>query len=74
MDPVQGVVLGLAMVVGGLLAFRHAPGLAGSRTNAIPAGVPTARRDGRELKMALDRAFALGAVALGVAIVAFVAL
>ncbi|WP_227132960.1 hypothetical protein [Halorubellus salinus] len=69
MNSLQGVVLGLALVVGGVLVYRYAEGLAGVRTRALPAGVAGAPDDGPVMKVALNRAFALGAVVLGIATV-----
>jgi hypothetical protein len=69
MNSLLGVLVGLAMIAGGALVYRHADGLAGIRTRALPAGVAGAPGDGQELEVALNRAFALGAVLLGVATV-----
>ncbi|MFC6954442.1 hypothetical protein [Halorubellus litoreus] len=69
MNSLLSVVLGFAMIVGGLLVYRYADGIAGVRTRALPAGVAGAPGDGQELKVALNRAFALGAVVLGAATV-----
>lgn len=67
MNSVVGVVVGLALVVGGALVYRYADGIVGVRTRARPAGLAGASDDGLALKVALNRAFALGAVVLGVA-------
>ncbi|WP_323676050.1 hypothetical protein [Halorubellus sp. PRR65] len=71
MNSLQGVVLGVGMVVGGVLVYRYAEGLAGVRTRNAPAGVPGAPDDGPVMKVALNRAFALGTVLLGLATVLY---
>ncbi|NHN43258.1 hypothetical protein G9C85_16700 [Halorubellus sp. JP-L1] len=67
MDPIVGVVIGLAMVVGGGLVFRHAEELSGLHAGVVPAGGTGRRGDALALKVALTRSFALGAAVLGVA-------
>ena len=69
MNSLLGVLVGLAMIAGGALVYRYADGLAGVRTRALPAGVAGAPGEGQEMKVALNRAFALGAAVLGAATV-----
>lgn len=69
MNPLLGVGLGVAMLVGGALAFRHAETLAGARTRTSAGGVASSGRDGVALKVALNRGIALGTALLGVATV-----
>lgn len=67
MNALLGFLLGVAMIVGGALVFRHAEGLVGARTRAAATSVGGPADDGLELKIALNRAVALGTAVLGVA-------
>jgi hypothetical protein len=67
-----GVVVGLLLVVGGLLVFRFADRIVGFQPpRSVPAAGRPGRDGGRALEVALNRAFAIGVVLLGVATVLF---
>jgi hypothetical protein len=74
MQSFLGVLFGLAMVVGGVLVFRYAEGLAGVRYRPAATGIGAGRTKGPALEVALNRAFALGVVVLGIVTVAFFAI
>lgn len=67
MNSLLGVALGVSMVVGSVLAFRHADVLAGGRTRRTAGAV--AESGGVGLRVALNRGVALATALLGVATV-----
>jgi hypothetical protein len=69
MNSLLGVALGVSMVVGSVLAFRHADALAGGRTRRTAGGVAESTGGGAGLQVALNRGVALATALLGVATV-----
>lgn len=69
MNALLGLALGVGMIVGSALAFRHAEALAGDPARGTAADVAGSGAGGVAMHVALNRGVALATAFLGVATV-----